>query len=139
MSKRQTPCKFSYTITMEMEADTGLDHFEIEITDTPDTEIQCSDNTPEDSENIGNQVQSLVSGASSAHEADFLRASLSDVVLTQSLQFTEKSIDFEDGSIKNSSAQFVESFDSIVRAKKADPDVFLAFENNDAAPKDEVK
>lgn len=98
---------------MEPPAETGPDNFEIQIISD---DVHNSKNAPESVdvlESVENKVDSAENIAASAGDSDLLRTSLSDVVLSQSLQFTEKSIDFEDGD-KSTGEGFVEKFDSVL-------------------------
>ena len=119
---------------MEPTSETGPEQFEIQISD-------CVTETPVsvDSKQISAEA-SVVSPncVSDAPEQDLLRASLSDVVLSQSLQITQREVDFEDGG-KDTSEGYVDEFDSVVMDKTVDSDIDITFQGDNKAPsQDEV-
>ena len=119
---------------MELGAETGPDNFEIQISD----DMENSDNEPKSSGSVGNKVDPPGNGTVSEHDSDLLRASLSDVVFSQSVQLTDRSTDFEDAD-KCSGEEFVDNFDSVVVDGSVSPETSVKFPGQNAHHEEEVR
>ena len=124
---------------MEPPAETACpDNFEVQISD--DIQISDSVTEPKSSGDVGfgNKVDSTGNGTTEEHGAALLQASLSDVVLSQSLQSTERSIDFGEAD-ESVGEKFVDHFDSVVVDGTVNPENGLSLPEKNACQEEEVR